>query len=739
MRLFIAEKPSVANAIAAELGQPRKRGGSIEVGSDVVTWCFGHLLETAQPQHYDERYKNWCDEDLPIVPATWKLLPKEDSAEQLDNIGQLLRTATEVVHVGDPDREGQLLVDQVLQHFGWRGRTDRLWLNETHPVAIQRALGALKPNAQFESYGQAALARSRGDWLIGMNLTRAMTLAARRNGVDKVLSVGRVQTPTLAIVVQRDRLIENFKPVQHFVVLGHISSGAARFRAKWEAKPDGRGLDADGRLVDAGVAAALERATTGQQGVVRGATKEAKTSAHPLGYSLTSLTLRASQRFGMTADDVLKTAQSLYETHKVASYPRSDCEYLPTTQLGDAPRVLAAIAKQMPQLAALVQQAKTTIRSRVWNDEKVDAHHAIIPTLHSVAVDALNTAERNVYEMIARNYIAQFLPLHAFDASRIELDVAGETFVATGKVVTAAGWRDAFGVLEDEDEKEDDDIPDNQALPALQEGWTVTCDRTELKAKKTTPPPRFTEGTLIAAMKSIAKFVDDADAKKLLKDTDGIGTSATRAKIIEELKRRNFLEPKGKAIVSSAIGREFIDALPVEIRSPVLTATFERTLQDIQDGNAPCDAFVSAIRDFTAEHVARSRSIKVHMPSAEAPKCPTCGEGALRRRQSANGPFWGCTRYAEGCKTTFPDKSGMPDYAAREQHDCPLCKVGKLRKINGAKGAFWGCSRYAEGCKASFDDARGKPAMTKDGKRAEAKPGAKKAAGKKTPAKRAKA
>lgn len=712
MRLFIAEKPSVAKAIAAELGVSQTANGYILCKTgDAVTWCFGHILEMAKPEHYNEAYARWRPEDLPIVPDEWALLPKEDAKKQLAVIGELLKKADEIVHAGDPDREGQLLVDEVLEYFGNRLKVSRFWVSAQDSVSIQRGLGALKDNTAYRGFRDAALARQRADWLIGINFSRAYTLRAQRGGAQRVvLTVGRVQTPTLALVVQRDRDIEAFKAKAFHTLRATIQHENGTFRASWKPAEDQPGLDADGRLTDTAIADAIVKAATGQAGSVAEYKKEPKADPQPRVYALSDITLKASNRFGYSAEDVLKACQSLYETHKLTTYPRTDCDYLPESQHADAPRVLASLRKVNPHLADLIDGADPTIKSKTWNDAKITAHHGIIPTMHVGDASRLTDTERNIYELIVRAYLAQFYPAHEYLSTSIAVDVQGHTFTATGKTITRNGWRDVYQV--EEEAPKDDEADADQALPVMAQGDAVTCAAVERRDKKTTPPPRFTEGTLQKAMENIHKFVTDPEEKKLLRDGDGIGTSATRAAIIGELKRRGFIEPKGKQIVSTLLGRGLIDTLPNEVRSPSLTALYERMLKDIEKGAATVEAFIGEQVEFVRAQVAAANDGAATVAGSAGPQCPKCGKGFLRlvNRKDGKGKFWGCSAYKDGCDAIYEDKKGTPDTAPKKAHECPVCKQGALRLITGGpKGKFWGCNRYKDGCRATFDDARGKP------------------------------
>ena len=732
MRLFIAEKPSVAKAIAAELGVTGRGEGYIDCGASRVTWCFGHMLEQAEPDAYlgddvptspTTGRKFWRAEDLPIIPRQWQLRPRADAKAQLAVIGRLLKGASEVVHAGDPDREGQLLVDEVLEHFGSRLPVRRFWVSAQDAVSVQRGLAALKDNAQYIGFGAAAQQRGRADWLIGMNLSRAYTLRARRGGSQALLTIGRVQTPTLGLVVARDREIEGFKPTAFHTLTAQIQHANGTFRTAWRPRDEQAGLDAQGRLIDPQVAMALSAAVVGRAGTIASYEQAAKQESHPRALALSDVTLLASNRFGHSAETVLQACQSLYETHKLTSYPRTDCGYLPESQHADAPRILAALRKVDPELGPRIDGADPRIRSATWNDRKITAHHGIIPTLHEGRLGALTVEDRQVYQLIVRAYLAQFYPVHAYLGTKVEVRVAEELFVASGRVVTEVGWK-ALYAAEPADAVDDSvstadgaaPVDDNQDLPAMRQGDRASCVRLDRKEAMTQPPARFTEGTLGKAMENIHRFVTDPAHRRMLREGDGIGTSATRASIVSELRRRNFLEAKGKHIISTLLGRSLIDAVPEVVRNPLLTAIYERMLKDIELGQGDPQAFLAKQEQFIRDQVARANDGSVTMAGDGAVPCPQCGK-ALRRIEGANGFFWSCTD-REVCQHTMADKAGKPvaKVAAPVSavHQCQACGHGLVQRTAPKKAGekvarrWWGCSHFPT-CKQAYGDADGQP------------------------------
>lgn len=592
MRLFIAEKPSLGRAIADVLPKPHRRGdGYIACGNDqIVTWCVGHLLEQAQPDHYDSRYARWSLADLPIIPEKWRLQPRPSVAKQLKVVEGLLKQADEVVHAGDPDREGQLLVDEVLDYLQLpaekRSKVQRCLINDLNPSAVDRAVNRLRENREFIPLCVSALARARADWLYGINMTRAWTLLGRNAGYDGVLSVGRVQTPVLGLVVRRDEEIENFIPKDYFEVKAHIvTPEEMRFTANWVPSDACEPWqDEEGRLLNRTLAEHVVARIAGKPARVTAYSDKRESETAPLPFSLSSLQIEAARRFGLSAQTVLDTCQRLYETHKLITYPRSDSRYLPDEHFAGRHAVLKAIQAHQPNLTP-PGDFSADRKNRCWDDKKVDAHHAIIPTARSSAVK-LTENEQNVYGLVARQYLMQFCPDALFRKCTIELDIAGGKFVAKARFLAEAGWRALLGG------KERDEENDGTPLPVVAKDDELLCEQGEVLAKQTQPPRPFTDATLLSAMTGIARFVQDKELKKVLRATDGLGTEATRAGIIELLFRRAFLVKKGRTINATETGRALIHSLPDLAARPDMTAQWESTLTRISEKACRYDEFM---------------------------------------------------------------------------------------------------------------------------------------------------
>lgn len=595
MRLFIAEKPSLARAIADILPKPHRRGdGFIACGNDqMVTWCVGHLLEQAQPDAYDSRYARWSLADLPIIPEKWQLQPRPSVSKQLNVIKQLLLQADEVVHAGDPDREGQLLVDEVLDYLELvaekRQNVRRCLINDLNPQAVERAVERLRDNREFIPLCVSALARARADWLYGINMTRAYTILGRNAGYDGVLSVGRVQTPVLGLVVRRDEEIEDFVSKDFFEVKAHIVTPAdERFVAQWQPSDSCESYqDEEGRLLHRPLAEHVVNRITGQPAFVTSYNDKRESEIAPLPFSLSTLQIEAAKRFGLSAQQVLDICQRLYETHKLITYPRSDCRYLPEEHFAGRHSVLNAISIHQADLLPL-EVMDSDRRNRCWDDKKVDAHHAIIPTARASHVN-LTIDEGKVYRLVAQQYLMQFCPDAQFRKCVIELDIAGGKFIAKARFLAEAGWRTLLGSKERDEENE------GAPLPVVEKGAELLCGRGEVVERQTQPPRPFTDASLLSAMTGIARFVQDKELKKVLRATDGLGTEATRAGIIELLFKRTFLFKKGRYIHASPAGRALIHALPDIAARPDMTAHWESTLTQISEKNCRYQDFMQPL------------------------------------------------------------------------------------------------------------------------------------------------
>ena len=647
MRLFLCEKPSQGRDIAKVLGATRRGDGCLIGTETTVTWCIGHLLETAPPEAYGAQYKSWSLDHLPIIPTQWQVEVKPKTSAQLKIIKHLLSEASSVVIATDADREGEMIARELLELCEYRGPVQRLWLSALNEASIRKALSSLKSGQETFPLYHSALARSRADWLIGMNLSRLFTLLGRRAGYDGVLSVGRVQTPTLRLVVDRDRAIASFVSVPYWEVEVHLSSMGQPFIASWQ--PPSSGRDEAGRCLQQALASQTVQAIScSKTATVLSLQTEHSREAPPLPFDLSTLQEVCSRKLGLGVHEVLNIAQALYETHKATTYPRSDCRYLPESMFNEVPSVFDALLKTDPALQPALRGLDRSLHSRVWNDAKVTAHHAIIPTTEPANLARMSEQERQVYELIRSHYLAQFLPHHEFDRTQVELECGEERLTAVGKQILVQGWK---GLLY-ENTEDDEPSHKSQVLPVLLQGTQCAVDDVELKSMRTAAPKPLTEGDLIKAMKNVAKLVNDPRLKQKLRDTTGIGTEATRAGIIKGLIDRGYLLKKKRTLMASATAHTLIEAVPAAIADPGMTAIWEQALDEIEAGRLSLDAFVAKQASWIAQLVEHCGALTLAVPVEAGPACPICNASTLRRK-GKSGPFWSCSHYPD-CKGTVP-------------------------------------------------------------------------------------
>ncbi|WP_340618165.1 DNA topoisomerase III [Xenorhabdus entomophaga] len=654
MQLYLCEKPSQAKDIAKVLGVKQRGQGFLFSSSITVTWAIGHLLEVAAPEHYGEQFgPPWRMDVLPVLPAQWQWSVKKETAGQFAVIQQLLKQADEVIIATDADREGEVIARELLEYCRFTGTVRRLWLSALDETSIRQALAAILPGEQTAALYQAGLGRARADWLTGINLTRLYTLKAQALGFGEVLSIGRVQTPTLALVVNRDKAINQFVPKPYWQLVAKLEKDNIRFRAKWQPVADDS--DEENRCIKPDIVQAVQqRCQQATHAIVMDVSKKREKVPPPLCFDLGTLQQAASRHWGMGASQVLAIAQSLYETHKATTYPRTDCGYLPVSMQADIPVVLTALARTDPAMTAIISQLDRQLVSRVWNDKKITAHHAIIPTRHVFDITRLTTDELKVYQLIRQHYLAQFLPTQETDVNEVTLDIGGQLFRVKGRVNVITGWKALFTDESGENGKEEEketDLP----LPALNQGDRCQIIEAKIQPLHTKPPAPFTEGTLIAAMKNAASLVSDPQLKQVLRESAGLGTEATRAGILDTLFKRQLIERKKKAIHATPLAQELIAGLPAVLTDPGMTALWEQSLEDIAQGKASLAVFMQKQAQWIQHLVERGKAQPLHLTLPKTPECPNCG-GRMRQRQGKSAPFWGCVNYP-GCKGMLNDKA----------------------------------------------------------------------------------
>jgi DNA topoisomerase-3 len=676
--LIIAEKPSVGRDIAgaidgvfqkrtlADLSPKAKKATKdeptfLESDDYVIAWAVGHLVQLAEPEEYDEKWKKWRMADLPIVPPDgFKLVPRDaKSKKQLKLVETLLKREDidHVINACDAGREGELIFAYLYESvFGVPPTSEdapkpveRLWISSMTKTAIREGFEQLRPGNQLQPLESAARARSEADWLVGMNATRAATIRGRA-WVGGVVSLGRVQTPTLAIIVAREREIQAFVPEPYWLVHATFDP---RYEGLWfdPVKADDKDTPTGQEtwLKEAERAQEVVDKVSGKTGTVESVERKEQSQSAPLLYDLTSLQRDANSRFGFSARRTLQAAQSLYEGKKAITYPRTSSRYL-SGDLVPQLKPTAATLTDIPEYASAAQFVLRLDKlplSRVVNDARVDDHHAIIPTDVEHDVSSFSPDERRIFDLVAKRFLAVFHPPARYARTTVVTVVEDERFRTRGKVTLEAGWRGVYGVEADAPAKPGEDDPESAELPALEKGQQVKVVLAESEAKETKPPARYTEATLLSAMETAGKFVDDEELREAMKER-GLGTPATRAETIETLIRREYIERGGKDLLPTPKGLQVITMLEEnKLTSPELTGDWEKRLGDIEHGNGAKDDFIKGIEDFarsTVEAIAALDKEKLRPERVELGPCPRCGAetGEIIRE---NAKAYGCTSW----------------------------------------------------------------------------------------------
>lgn len=672
MKLFIAEKPELARAIASGIDGHQQFGdGFIKKGDNVITWAFGHILELAEPVAYNEKYKSWNLQDLPfnIGFNDFVYVPKKESKKQLKIISTLIhdKNIDSIVHCGDADDEGQLLIEEILSYTKNDKPVERLLINDVTPKGVKKELANIQPNDNFKSLKEKGFARSQADWLVGFNLTRAYTTVAQKNGYDGVLSVGRVQTPVLGLVVARDKEHENHKSSNYYFIQGKFSIDGFEIIAN---------LKTDEKITDENITKSVYNDCINKSGLVI-SKNENKKEAAPLPYNLLILQAECSKKFGYKPDKTLKITQTLRENHHLITYNRSDCQYLPENLLEYAPETLSLIKNNLQdEFIAYVDNSDSSIKSKAWNDKNISAHHGIIPTAQNCDKSKLSKDELNIYQLICKRYIAQFYQPKEYIHSEVEININENIFSASSNETTKQGYSILFDKEDKEQDKEDEQAPINKNLKNIKNNSSAKCEDISMEKKATKPKPYYTMSALLKDLSSVSKYVSDAKIKKLLLEKDegkkgergGIGTPATRSEHIKTLFTRGYIQEVKKSIVSTKKGRDLIALSPTSLTTPDMTALWFERQKDIESGKITREQFLSEVLQEIKDEIARVKSPDSQLQkfkSDDAILCPQCKKGYLKRRKSVkNGKtvyWWGCSEFSNGCKAMFYDNKGKPN------------------------------------------------------------------------------
>jgi DNA topoisomerase-3 len=683
--LVIAEKPSVGQDLARVLKGPFKKGeGVLEGPEHVVTWAVGHLVQLAEPDEYDPKFKRWRMEDLPIVPERFKLVVRDErSRKQMSVVTKQIGRddIAEIVNACDAGREGELIFAYLYEKAKGKKPVQRLWLNSMTSAAMKEALSSLRPAEEFARLEQAARSRSEADWIVGMNATRAATIRLR-SSFDGAVSLGRVQTPTLAIIARREEEIKAFVPEPYWLV-------DATFEADGKRVYEGRFHEgAKPRIATAEEAEAIVADCVGKQGTITKLEKKEQREKAPMLYDLTTLQREANNRYGFSAKRTLAAAQRCYEEHKALTYPRTNSRYLPSDMVAEIKPTAELVGhnSEYTKGAEYVIGLDLLPLARVVNDEKVTDHHAIIPTRSEHNLDKMGADDRRIYDMVTRRFLAVFHPEAVFENTRVETTVGeqGHIFRTRGKLLIVPGWRGVYDeVAADTRPKGEEDEGVDQQLPKLEDGETVDTNEIAAERKETKPPRRYSDASLLGAMETAGKLVDDEELREAMKES-GIGTPATRAAIIERLITVGYVERDARALVATEKGLNVIRLLDAHmLTSPELTGNWEHRLGKIERGEDSREKFMSDIAGFAEQTVHKlDETLKdVRIPRAKLGPCPVCGHEINENRKGYS--CW--AREDPGCGfVIWKAKAGktLPVQIARE-----LIKTGYTEKqVTGFRG-----------------------------------------------------
>ncbi|WEK53733.1 MAG: DNA topoisomerase III [Candidatus Cohnella colombiensis] len=646
--LILAEKPSVAREIARVMGCHNKHKSHIEGPKYVVTWALGHLVGLAEPEDYDVKFGKWELEDLPILPASMKLKILRESSHQYKAVQQLLRRPdiSALIVATDAAREGELLARWIIDMAKWKKPFQRLWISSQTDKAIKDGFATLKPGSQFDRLYHSARCRAEADWMIGLNVTRALTCK-----FGAPLSAGRVQTPTLGMIMQREKEILSFRSEEYHLL--RVDTG--KFEALW------RGENGDSRIFDTEKANALRDKLTGRSGRIVKLKKSEKVVPHPLAYDLTELQRDANRLLGFSAKMTSNVLQRLYEQHKLVTYPRTDSRYLTSDMTDTLKERLSSIAVgPYAPLARPLLRSPLPLSKRIVDNSKVTDHHAIIPTEQTLLLNVLSTEERKLYDLIARRFISLFYPPARFDQVSVVIDLAGETLTAKGTTMKESGWRTVYdGKPHDEDEAESDVEEGTATLPELREGESFTVKQCRLQSARTTPPKRYTEAALLTQM-----------------EKHGLGTPATRADIIEKLVGSDTIERIGNLLHPTGKGKQLIELAPADLRSPELTARWEAELERIARGQGQPEPFLNGIRQMAGQLVSGVKSSDAaYVPhNVSSSHCPDCGTRMLEKKNK-RGTILVCP--SEDCDYRRSDEKRLSNRRCPQCHKKMLLKDGK--------------------------------------------------------------
>lgn len=713
MNLIIAEKPALAEAIKDAIGSDfQKKDGYYENKDYFISWCVGHLLEVVIPGEDS----NWSFDTLPLTHKNWKFEIKDNTKKQYNVIKSLIEKSNIIINAGDPDEEGQLIVDSILYNekiIDLKGDSKRiikrLLINDFNTDAIKKELSNLKNNNDYLNLSYMALARALADKTFGYNLTRAYSIKNRQAGNSNVISIGRVQTPMLALIVRREQEIKNHVKSYYYTIKGNTAIADSSLDFTYQAKDNE--IDDTKKITSESTAnEILQRLNENKANTVisKYETKQEIENV-PLPYNLLDLQVDCSKLYNMKADKVMSITQSLREKHKAITYNRSDCNYLLDETYEQSPAIIACLQDiEDNKLQNIINNANIDIKSKAFNSSKTTAHTAIIPTETKLDFSTFSDEEKKVFLLIANRFVMQFLPPAKYMKHTIIITAGDDILINNHRQLLDAGWK---GILSEKDDNIVNSIDYNQIVENKK---IEQIDFIFLK-EETKPKKLYTTDTFLQDLKRVAVYCKNEKTKIILKEKDrdkagengGIGTPATRSAIIKTLYDRGYIKDDKKNIVSTNLGKELISLLSDNITYPDMTALWHEEIKELNTDMSKLDDFIKSVTEFSSKEIDKLKSNETVFKS-NAQKCPNCDKGYLIRKKGKNNFFWGCSNYPK-CKTTFQDNNGAVDIYLTVA--CPACEKGELLKFRGKNGAYWKCKNPE--CSKTFNDNKGKPDLSK--------------------------
>jgi DNA topoisomerase III len=723
VNLYICEKPSLAKALFIGLGgneiliRNQQKNGYFEIGDHSVTFCYGHMLELFDPEDHDIKYKNWNMDDLPFKFEP-KYKVKIENKKQYTVIKNLIKKADCIINVGDADEEGQALIDEIIEFEGFKKQTKRILICDYNIDEVKKSISRISNNSNFVNNGLYSKARAISDQILGYNLTRAYTLAARKKGYDGVIPFGRVQTEIINLIDERCFSVNNHTETFYYNVNGSFEFNKIKFKARYVTKPTDK-INEKKQLHDLEFSKQISEIIKNKSATIEKAKHNKKEKIAPMPYTMAALQSDCARKFGASAMDVLNAAQSLYETHKALTYPRTNCNYIPKNRFDDRFKTIETIIKSNGQFKKFSDIPKNSSVHKCFNDEKCDVHHGIIPTITPVDFSKLTELEAKIYNLVARSFMAIISPCSVYNTSDIDIKIADLQFSLKREALIFSGWEVLYSNDSDNPllENDSDDEMGSGGVDELRVGMNGICVDSTIDKKQGQAPRFYVESTLLTNLIHIAKEIKDPELKTIMTDffkDKGIpaelGTEATRAGLLEKIFQSGLVEKikikgyKEDAIVTTEIGRKMMAIIPTECKSVDMTAKWVKMGIDVKQGSMSVTEYVNNVYSDVSKYVRKIKSDGINL-NLNLKKCPNCNDGLLKLIKTDSNSFFSCTNYPN-CSTSFSEYKGLP---FTDKFSCNSCGEPLILR-KGKDEYYFGCSGYKKGCKSTMACVGGKPA-----------------------------